>query len=142
MPIARLRRIAAALERGEAASPADAAWFASAVRRYEAEAAVGLDLGRALGLVPPPGGDGWWTLVARRKRNEPIRAMRQQHFADMSIPEAARAIATAGLWYKTTRFHQEQLTSDPKKMLLATALETGRPFPGRRQIETILRNEP
>ncbi len=143
--IALLRRLRAALEANEPV-PADvAAWVADALRRYEREAPGGLDLGRAFGLVPDPGGLSWWAVEARRCRDQKIRELYDRHYTDMRIAPAAREISRLARTYQASAWRADRqqpvtVTPDPRKALVAEALRTGQPFPGERQIETILRN--
>ncbi len=89
--IALLRRVVALVE---AYAPApDADQFAAAVHRYEAGAALGVTLDKALGLAARQGGCGWWTREARRRRDLKLRALRVTRFAPLKREEAARAIA-------------------------------------------------
>jgi hypothetical protein len=135
MTIERLRQAKAALERE---GSAEAAWLVGVIAEYEAKAPEGLTLDRAAGLVPPPGQDSWWTVERRRKRDDAIRRLKAEQFGDLGITAAAREIAKAGNAYLTRGRHGNQIVRKP---LLAEALETGVPFPGVRQIETILRNQ-
>jgi len=133
--IARLRRLAAALAR----TP-DAAWFAEAFARYEAEAQDGMTLDRALGLVPPPGGEPWWDAERRTRRDAAIRTVREQCFADLGLTRAAQQIATRGRRLQATRWDREGRLPAPGDDLLIAALATGAPFPGARRIRDIIRS--
>ncbi len=99
-PMNRLRRLARVLEL-VAADPgggqlaADANWLAAVVRRYDNEAAGGLDLAAALGLRPRPGGTPWWAAEARARRDDMMRRARDEFFGDLAIAEAAEAIRRA-----------------------------------------------
>lgn len=134
--IAHLRGLAAALSRIPAA-----AWFAEAFARYEAEAEEGLTLDRALGLVPPLGGEPWWDAERRTRRDMAIRALREQHFADLGVTRAAQQIATRGKRLQATAWQRETRQPAAGDELLIKALATGAPFPGARRIEDILRSE-
>lgn len=132
--IAYLRSLAAALARVPAA-----ARFTEAVACYEAGAQDGLTLDRALGLVPPPGGEPWWEAERRTRRDAAIRAVREQCFADLGLTKAAQQIATRGRRLQTTRWDREGRLPAPGDDLLIAALATGVPFPGERRIRDIIR---
>ena len=133
--IARLRSLAAALQRIPAA-----AWFAEALACYEIGAQDGLTLDRALGLVPPPGGEPWWDAERRTRRDAAIRALREQHFADLGVTRAAQQIATRGKRLQATAWQREQRQAAAGDELLIAALATGAPFPGARRIRDIIRS--
>lgn len=134
--IAHLRGLAAALSRIPVA-----AWFAEAFARYEAGAEDGMTLDRALGLVPPPGGEPWWEAERRTRRDTAIRALREQHFADLGVTKAAQQIASRGRRLAATRWDRDGRVPAAGDELLIQALATGAPFPGPRRIEDILRSE-
>ncbi len=134
--MARLRGLAAALQRIPAA-----AWFAEALACYEAGAEDGLTLDRALGLVPPRGGVSWWEAERRTRRDALIRAVREQHFADLGVTKAAQQIATRGRRLRAIDRNREGRVPAAGDELLIQALNTGAPFPKARRIEDIIRNE-
>jgi hypothetical protein len=145
-PIARLRRVVRAFEGGELPGEEERAWFCSAVRQYEIEARAGATLDRALGLVPAPGQESWWTAEARETRNETIRQIRREYFPDLGITAASREIAQAARRYQATSWRFEKGASagppaDKPHRLIAQALETGCPFPDQRQIRKVLGTE-
>ena len=131
--MARLRRLAGVLERTGAAP-----WFVEAVARYEAEAAEGTTLDRALGLVPSPGGLPWWKAEAHRRRDETIRQLHQRHFADLGVTEAARRIASRARRLQAIA-GQRSGQEVPGDELLTAAMCTGLPFPDAKRVEGILR---
>lgn len=133
--IARLRSLATALARIPAA-----AWFAEAVARYEIEAEGGMSLDRALGLAAPAGGEPWWEAERRTRRDAAIRALREQHFADLGVTKAAQQIATRGKRLQATAWQREQRQAAAGDELLIAALATGAPFPGARRIRDIIRS--
>ena len=133
--MARLRGVAAALARIPAA-----AWFAEAFAFYEARAEDGMTLDRALGLVPPPGGEPWWDAERRTRRDAAIRALREQCFADLGVTRAAQQIATRGRRLQATRWDREGRVPAEGDELLIQALATGAPFPGARRIRDIIRS--
>ena len=92
-PIARLRRIAAALEGGRLPEACDRAWFCTAVREYETAAPAGGTFDRAAGLTPNRGRAPWWVEEARQRRDAAIRQMRDRLFPDLRRSEAAQQIA-------------------------------------------------
>lgn len=142
--VAQLARIADAMERGEVPAADDGQWIASALRCYLADAALGVSMEDAMGLSPSaPGEEHWTTTHRRQRRNAAIRKIRSQPlFADLKISEAAREIAALGCRFR----HAGRATKKPAPMaidletedLLTEALITGLPFPGQRQIQSIL----
>src|SRR5579872_426769 len=140
--MAHLRRIAEALAGGKTAAATDTTWFLDALRRYQAGGPSGLSFDRALGLVPEGGQESWWTVEARRKRDDLIRALREQHFPDIGVTRAAHRIAKLAADYQAAIWRSggaRRPDSDPRKRLVASALETGLPFPKARHVENILR---
>jgi hypothetical protein len=139
-PIDRLRRLARALETGAPPEAADGVWLSQAIRQYEDGAATGLGLEHALGLVPAPGQERWWTVEARRDRDALIRQYRDEAFSNLSIAAAAREIVLAGRRYQasTWRLDKDGRTPGPNHQRLAQVLATGAPFPGVRRVQAIL----
>jgi hypothetical protein len=133
-PIVHLRSLAAVLARDPTT-----AWFAEAVARYEVGAEDGLTLDRALGLVPPPGGEPWWECERRTRRDAAIRALREHCFADLGVTMAARQIAARGRRLAATRWDREGRVPAAGDELLIQALASGAPFPGARRIRDIIR---
>ncbi len=134
----RLRRLAAALEAGELPGPADAAWFAAAVRRYLDEAPAGYSMDDALQLTPPAGQAAWWRVEARERRNTAIRELHRTSFSGFGIPRAASEIARL--------FHCAQrggrLPDLQASELVAKALSAGVAIPGPKRIQSILEISP
>lgn len=151
-PINRLRRMAALLEAAAEAlkgtsdvARADTAWLAAAIRRYDEEAPTGITLEDTLDLSPTaPGAAPWWRREAQRRRDEAIRRIREQCFADLEVPRAAKEIAALAARFQ----HAARVATDKKRpeiqigpeaaRLLTDALCTGRPFPGPKQVQNIL----
>ena len=134
--IAALRRSAELL--AALPDPAAAA-IAAALRRYEAEAPFGMTLDRALGLAPAPGKTPWWQAEASERRNAALRAIRDQHFANLGNTQAAREIATMGRRFLASAGRRDRLPSEAKLLLETVARSGG--FPGPRRIMDILRSE-
>ena len=97
-----------------------------------------MTLDRALGLVPPPGGEPWWEAERRTRRDAAIRALREQHFADLGVTQAAQQIASRGRRLQATRWDREGRIAAPGDELLIAALASGAPFPGARRIRDII----
>ena len=97
-PANLLREAWAALEALQASPGCDARrgfvlrFLMCGFRRYDDEAAAGLELDQALGLRPAPGQDGWWTVEARATRNQILRSIRTQHYPGLTDTAAARAM--------------------------------------------------
>lgn len=141
--IAQLARIAEALERGEAPSGADAAWLSDGLRCYLQDAAAGVSLEDALGISPTaPGEEHWTTTQRRNRRNTVIRAIRARPlFSDMGLSSAAKEIAALGCRYRHAGRAKQLVAKEidtATEELLREALCTGLPFPGARQIQSIL----
>lgn len=115
---------------------AEAVRVAKDLERYLAGAADGLTLDLALGVSPEPGASPWYEIEARARRDAALRALREHHFADLSIRASARAIREFAL-----RHRGDASSTDSRKRLLAEALEPGLPIPRGRQLENILRND-
>jgi hypothetical protein len=105
--IDRLRRVAAALESGEAPAADDATWFADAVTRYALGACDGLTLDRALGLVSKPGCRPWWRIEERAQREAAVKRVAEEYFSDLSAAAAADEIARAARRLRVARDDSE-----------------------------------
>ena len=103
----RLARIAAAIKASELPSATDRAWLAESLEQYFAAAGQGVSLETAFGLTPGPGGVTWWAAERRDRRDALLRGVHGYHFADLTAPEAARAIHAA--W---RRYSRRQLRID------------------------------
>lgn len=113
--------------------------LADALRRYEAEAPFGTTLEQAAGLSRAPGQTAWWEAEAADRRNAALRAIRDQHCADLPITQAARHIATLGKRHQAGAGRRDR-RPDPSKALLDAVVQAGG-FPGPRRILDILRSE-
>ena len=141
-PIARLRRLVAALAIFDTPHPADAGWFIACCKRYEAACRAGLsiDLDAALGLTGA-GRQTWWNEELRRRRDTLLRELHTRHFADLTAGQAAGIIA---------RLAQEvQQAGIPALRrvtimhgLIAEAIMTGQTIPGPKQLTRILDIKP
>ncbi len=129
--IADLRHVAARLERS--ADPA-LRRHAAALRAYEAEAAAGMTLDRALGVSQTSGGGAWWSQEARAARDSVILELRKVHFADCAVAAAAAGIAQLA--------ERRRIAKSPpvtaRETLVDAALRTGVAFPRGRRLRTIL----
>jgi hypothetical protein len=106
-PIDRLRRVAAALERGEVPAAADAAWLASGVTRCVLGARGGATLDRELGLVAKPGGRPWWRIEERAQREAAVKRVAEEYFSDLCAAAAADEIARAARRLRVARDDSE-----------------------------------
>lgn len=127
-----LRRIAE-----NRADETDLAWLRGRLSSYLDAPDQGLEA--ALRLDWP-----WWRVERRRQRDDIIRQLRAEHFAELSDWAAADAISTATRRYLTAgwRIDRERETppAHPVTALLWAALRCNAGFPNsRRQIHTILR---
>jgi hypothetical protein len=137
-PIEKLRELRDVARRGEPI-PADLAqWFDTAIALYEAEAAVGMTMDRALGLVPKRGAKPWWVGEARERRDEAIRQLRGGYYSDLEIAEGAREIARQ---LRRPRRPGDLPRFDEREVLITVALQNGLGTLSARRIEEILRDE-
>ena len=138
-PIARLRRIRAALAAGSLVPAEDAAWLAEALARYEAEAPAGTDLDRALGLVQR-GGRAWWEADAIARRDAALRELRVRFYPEAPAREAARLIARDATRYAASGWRQDrgQVVQDERRRLLGEVLAPGAVLPSERRMRAIL----
>lgn len=136
-PIARLRRVAAALARLEQPHPADSSWLVAAVGRYQAAQASGvvLDLGAAMGLGAP-GRRSWWADERRNRRDELLRELRLRHLPTLSAGQAATVILRLAATVETGGLRAAE--GDDQLQLVAEALSTGQPIPAARQLKRLL----
>ena len=140
-PIARLRRIAAALEGGRLPEACDRAWFCTAVREYETAAPAGGTFDRAAGLTPNRGRAPWWVEEARQRRDAAIRQMRDRLFPDLRRSEAAQQIARLLGRRRAPRLPSDSMPAGPDKELVAAVLSSSALPLSTRRIEEILRDE-
>ena len=147
--IARLRRIAAALEAGRAPDAGDGAWLSDRLRRYLESASRGATMDICLGLAPMPGEVSWWTDEAAEARDGAIRELAKHFFSGRRPGTQAREIERLFLRYATAswRFDRDRDTMPERYCGTATAHlwranKSGAAMPlQRRQIETILKAE-
>ncbi len=93
--IRKLRRLAAALEAGDA----DSKWLASRLRQYLDGAERGLTIEMAVGLSPPPGQAAWWTLEAVQVRDAALQELAEHFWPERTPGAQARAIEQLALRY-------------------------------------------
>jgi len=141
---ARLRRLA---DHARACGDDD---FAEGFELYLAKAPAGLSLDRALGLTVERGGERWWSVEHRQRRDEAIR-----EFFVRYCPGATDARRRATLQHELRRYERKYWKIDKRLMpstgtpraLLALAfhehesLDAHRPFPtSDNQMPRILAN--
>jgi hypothetical protein len=112
--VARLRRLAAALEAGRAPDADDASWLANRLARYFADAPRGLTVDMALGLAPMPGAASWWTAEAIGARDGAIRELAKRFYPECRVASAAYKIERLAQRYAASawRFDQERDTPE------------------------------
>lgn len=135
-PIADLRR---AVEVLEASSDPGAKRTAARLRLYD-ERRGEVTLDRAAGLVPPPGRLPWWEQEALARRDAAIRTIRERHFRDLGVTQAAREIAVIGKRYATSDGRTSRVPDGCKPLLAAAVSASAGGFPGERRILDILRS--
>lgn len=138
-PIARFRRLVAAVRANRAAAPEDRAWFLTAVSRYEsaclADGAVSLE--QALGLGRR-GSHAWWHSEARDQRDRLLIELRAKHFAKLGNAEAASAIVSLASRASARAGRLAPGPADGAPAMMAAVLATGQGMPGPRQLRRIL----
>jgi hypothetical protein len=139
-PIGKLRALAAALRTGEPVPPEVARWAAEAIGQYEDDAAAGLTLDRALGLVPARGHYPWWRDEAIRRRDGLLRQLREDHFKGLGISVAAAEIARL-FARRGRRGSGDLLGFDDCEALVDAALTTGLGALSVSRISEILHDE-
>ncbi len=103
--VARLRRLAAALEAGDA----DERWLASRLQRFFDEAERGSSsLDESLDLAPGPGGVTWVEQERRDQRDTLLRDMAARHFPGQEPGPAARSLTAAWRRYARIRLAIER----------------------------------
>jgi hypothetical protein len=110
----------------------DALAFGEMLRRYRANARHGISLDASMRLTPPAGGDAWWTLAERKRRDDAIVAIFSSFFSDHSITGAAKRIAALTLVTAKDRDADRQL----RGLLELIAANGG--MPKARQVQNIL----
>ncbi len=144
--IARLRRIAAAIEDGRAPAADDAAWLARRLRRYlDSAPRGGWSLDLCLDLTPAQGAAPWWEDERIDQRNAVMRVMADKHFPDLDPGPAAKAIMTAWERYSRVRKAIDLRRGDSEagagtlEAALFSLAQFGGP-PGHRSVRNIIAN--
>ena len=138
--VARLRRLAVALEAGDA----DSKWLAQRLARYLAEAPLGLaNLELLFDLDPGPGGVTWFEEERRDQRDTLLRDMAMRHFPGQDPGPAAKEIMAAWRRYSRNRLASDRRrgeSSDQPGTLGADLFELSRVGgpPDGRQIRNII----
>ena len=140
--IARLRRLAAALEAGDD----DARWLAARLQQYLTDAERGLTVETALDLAPMPGQVAWWTEEATQVRDDALRQMAARFWPEHKPGAQAREIERLAVRYGATGWLRDRDRADmparhvgTEAELLWRAYKSGAAMPiGNRQIQTIL----
>ena len=138
--IERLRRVAVALEAGDA----DARWLAARLRRYFNYVERGLTIEMALDLRTTPGAPSWFEVERRALRDDLLVQIAATHFSDLSPPRAAAALAAewrqyerharrADLWRGHSMAADGSLRADLFRVAVLGDL------PGERRLADILR---
>lgn len=96
-PTERLEEIARRCQAGEPLGPRHSFWLAEGIDSYLGKAASSLE--EALGLRYGRGGVPWWREKALRERDTALRVLADEFFADLSICNRSREIATLALRY-------------------------------------------
>lgn len=134
-PIDCLRKALAILRHD---GSAEVVFVADRIEKYIAGARNGERLDTALGLAPLPGATPWWEIEARAERDAVLKMLRDRHFPNLLLSEAAREISAIALRRQSRGFGPP---ANDREKLVDAALRTGLPVPGPRQLSKILRNE-
>ena len=144
--IARLRRLAAALEVGEQPDLGDGAWLAERLARYLDGAERGLTVETALDLAPMPGQASWWTEEATQARDDALRQMAARFWPERRVAGQAYEIHRAALRYVASAWRFDRGRADMPERYVGTAAEwlwqafaSGATMPlSKRQLQSIL----
>jgi len=138
-PIARLRRLVAAIEAARPLMPEDRAWLLTGIRRYQASclAKGGISLEHALGLGRQ-GAHAWWNTEARGQRDRLLLNLRAAHFAHLGNAEAASAVASLAARASARAGRPAPGPADGASAMMAAVLATGQGIPGPRHLRRIL----
>ena len=105
-PAERLEEIARRCQAGEPLDPRHSFWLAKAIDSYLGKAATSLE--EALGLRYGRGGVPWWREKALRDRDAALRELADEFFADLSICNRSREIATLALRYSASTWRHDR----------------------------------
>jgi len=145
-PVAALRRLRAGCAAGRPLDPGLAGWLQQSLDRYLGRQSFSLEA--AFGIQPRHGGLAWWRREAIRERDQALRALAAEHFAEFAPTRRARAIACAARRYGASGWRFDcrdgALPPEPAGSIrhhLFRAFRSGAPMPlGERQIRNILRD--
>lgn len=137
----RMRRFAEGVE-----TAGDREWLERRIAIYLAGAADGLRMEDAFDLSVPRGGEPWWKIEARDRRDRTLRALARRFYAGQSVAGQAAAIAVLIRRYESTAWLRDRHACEmpghyagTPKALLFHAFHAGVPVPsGLRQLRTIL----
>ena len=105
-PTERLEEIARRCQAGEPLGPQHSFWLAEGIDSYLGKAATSLE--EALGLRYGRGGVPWWREKALRERDTALRELADEFFADLSICNRSREIATLALRYGASAWRHDR----------------------------------
>jgi hypothetical protein len=132
LAIDRLEELASRLGELPDAGGEAGEWFRAAVANYLAGARDGLRFDVALGLIPPVGGESWFSTKDREGRNRLLCEIAVRFFADKPIAEQAREIAK-----DSGRFKSGSAGRGNYRAAIAELLEFG-PAPAASTIRHVL----
>lgn len=145
-PADRLEEIARRCQVGEPLDPQHSFWLAEAIESYLGKAATSLE--EALGLRYGRGGVPWWREKAIRERDDALRGLADEFFADLSICNRSREIAKLALRYGASAWRHDRDGRDMSETYVGTpreylwrAFSSGATMPlSERQVRNIVGN--
>ena len=120
-PADRLEEIAKRCQAGEPLDPQQSFWLAEGIESYLGKAATSLE--EALGLRYGRGGVPWWREKAIRERDAALRELADEFFADLSICNRSREIATLALRYGASAWRHDRDGRDMSESYAGTPRE-------------------
>jgi hypothetical protein len=144
-PADRLEEIARRCRDGRPLNPCDSHWLAEAINSYLDKNVMSLE--EALGLRYGRGGVPWWRERALRNRDAVLRKLSDRFFAEQSLCQRSREIATMASRYAACAWPRDRQKADMPEHYRGTpreylwmAFESGATMPlSERQIRNILR---
>jgi len=143
-PASRLRQIADDCLSGRPIESELASWLGQSLRRFLDRHTASME--EALGLKYPRGGVPWWLEEAIRERDDALRRLAGELFAEMTAAATAKKIHSMAVRYAASSWRFDKDREQPPceyagtvKEYLWTAFKSGAAMPiGERQLRNIL----
>ena len=120
-PAERLEEIAKCCQAGVPLDPSHSYWLAAGIESYLGKAKPSLE--EALGLRYGRGGVPWWREKTLRVRDAVLRDLADKFFADLSICNRSRRIATLASRYGASAWRHDQTRQDMPESYVGTPRE-------------------